>query len=486
MSENGVKMKGGIEIHQQLDTNKLFCNCPSELRNEPYEIAVKRKLYAVAGESGKVDAAAAYEESKKRTYVYEGYVNSTCEIELDESPPRELNEEALKIGIQISLLLNAKPLSVTQVMRKTVVDGSNTSGFQRTVLIARNGWVEVKGKKIGIASINLEEDSARRISENKDGVTYRLDRLGIPLVEIATNPDISSPEEVKEVALKIGEILRSCKVKRGIGTIRQDINVSIEGGERTEIKGVQDPSLFAKVVGFEVGRQLQLIKEGEKVEKTVRNALPDGTNKFLRPMPSAARLYPETDLPLLKISEDLVKHVKLHLPKLKSEVVRDLVKRGLNPEYANILIDEVKVERFEKLLKEFKSKTSSDLLNLIAKMLVLFPKDISNREGLSLESVEAKLRNDALISVLEAVQKGKLQESLVKSVLTEVVKGRKLNEVLGKAKESSSSSEIKSEVKKLTKEKPGLSHGAYMGLLMTRFKGKVDPKELSDILKQEI
>ncbi|MEM4270950.1 MAG: Glu-tRNA(Gln) amidotransferase subunit GatE [Candidatus Pacearchaeota archaeon] len=253
-------LRCGIEIHQQLETHKLFCECPSILRQDEPDIVVKRKLYAPAGETGKIDIAAAYEQSKKKTYVYEAYSDTTCLLELDEEPPHEINQEALRIALQISLLLNAKPLSVTQVMRKTVVDGSNTSGFQRTLLLATDGYVEVNDKKIGIATICLEEDAARIIKQNESESIFRLDRLGIPLVEIATTPEITTPEQAKAVALKIGEILRSCKVKRGIGTIRQDVNISIKEGNRVEIKGAQDLRLLPKIVEYEVLRQKNLIE----------------------------------------------------------------------------------------------------------------------------------------------------------------------------------------------------------------------------------
>ena len=225
-----IGLKSGIEIHKQLDTNKLFCECPSILRVEEPDSRTRRKLHAVAGETGKIDVAADYEHKREREFVYEGYADSTCLVELDEEPPHPINEEALRIALQISLLLNAKPLEITQVMRKTVIDGSNTSGFQRTVLIARDGFIETASGKIGIQSICLEEDAARIISQNDKEVIYRLDRLGIPLVEIATSPDIKNPEQAKEVALHIGEILRACKVKIGIGTIRQDVNMSINNG----------------------------------------------------------------------------------------------------------------------------------------------------------------------------------------------------------------------------------------------------------------
>ena len=474
------KIKAGVEIHQQLDVGKLFCNCPSELRQEKPDIIIKRKLYAVAGEEGKVDAAAAYEESKKRDYIYEGYEDSTCEVEFDEAPPHQINPEALKVGLQIALLLNAKPLSVTQVMRKTVVDGSNTSGFQRTVIIAQNGYVIVKCKKIRIDSIALEEDSARRITETKNSVTYRLDRLGIPLVELTTAPDISSAEEAKEVALKIGDVLRSVKVKRGIGTIRQDVNISIPKGARTELKGVQEPSLIPKAILFEVKRQEALVKQKNKVEGTVRNAKPDGSNKYLRPMPGAARMYPETDIPLVKIPETLIKEVKKNLPKLRSEIIDDLKKKGVNEEYARILVKERRVNNFNELLK---NKVS---VNLIAKALVLFPKDIANREGLSIEGVCNRLNNEFLTKVFSYVKKSKISESNVKEVLTAYIKNKDLEKAVKSVKsgKQASTASLKVEIKKVLKQKPGLSKGAYMGLLMSKLKGKAEPSEIARLLKE--
>src|SRR3989344_4954165 len=220
MDYQKLKLKAGLEIHQQLDTEKLFCSCPSLLRKDSPNFTTKRKLHKVAGETGEVDTAVEYEASLDRTFEYQGYNDTTCLVELDESPPQQINHEALKIAIQISLLLNCQIYPISQVMRKTVIDGSNTSGFQRTVLIAHSGFVETSFGKVKVDSIALEEDSARIISKDDKQAIYRLDRLGIPLVEIATAPDMLNPGQIKECALKIGEILRACKVKRGIGTIR--------------------------------------------------------------------------------------------------------------------------------------------------------------------------------------------------------------------------------------------------------------------------
>src|SRR3989344_4645127 len=201
MKQEKIELKSGIEIHQQIDSRKLFCNCPSLLRKDEPDYEIERELHLVAGELGEIDVAVEFEASRERKFIYQGYKDNNCLLELDEMPPYEINSEALKIALQISLLLNCEIIPYTQIMRKTVIDGSNTSGFQRTVLIAKNGWIETEEGRIGIQSICLEEDACRIISQERNKVIYRLDRLGIPLVEIATNPDIKNSEQAKEVAL---------------------------------------------------------------------------------------------------------------------------------------------------------------------------------------------------------------------------------------------------------------------------------------------
>ena len=257
-----------IEIHQQLDTSKLFCPCPSTIREDDPHLTVERRMRPVAGELGDVDPAALHEFLLGRSLVYEAYKDTTCLVELDEEPPHPINTEAVEIALTVALLLSAKPVHEAWVMRKTVIDGSNTSGFQRTMLLATDGVLETSEGDVRIPTVCLEEDAARKIKEEGGVTTYRLDRLGIPLVEIATGPDIKSPSHAREVAEKIGLILRATgRVKRGLGTIRQDLNVSIAGGERIEAKGVQDLSLIPKVVEGEVGRQLMLIEVKKELEK---------------------------------------------------------------------------------------------------------------------------------------------------------------------------------------------------------------------------
>jgi len=261
-------LRVGFEIHQQLATRKLFCNCESELSEEEPELKIIRRLRPTQSELGEIDRAALQEYLKGKYYEYEVPEEVSCLVEMDEEPPHNVNIEAVKTALQVALLLNAQPVDEIHFMRKIVIDGSNTSGFQRTAIIAMDGYIETSQGKVRIPTICLEEEAARKIREEGSKTVYRLDRLGIPLIEISTSPDITSPEEAREVALKIGEILRATgKVKRGIGTIRQDINVSIAGGARVEIKGVQELNLIPKIIEKEAERQRKLIDIAQELKR---------------------------------------------------------------------------------------------------------------------------------------------------------------------------------------------------------------------------
>lgn len=599
------RIKAGLEIHQQLDTKKLFCSCPSLLRQDSPLFLIERELNPVVGETGEIDVAARHEKLKEKKFVYEVY-DTNCLVELDEEPPHAINEEALRIVLQIAVLLNCKIFPVTQIMRKTVIDGSNTSGFQRSVLIAHDGFIETSQGKVGIETIALEEDAARIVSHEKDKTIYNLDRLGIPLVEITTKPELYSAEQTREAALKIGEIIRACKVKRGIGTIRQDLNISIEGGNRVEIKGFQEPRIMIQTVLLEVQRQKKLIEihneikkmkkqkaeiedvsdifrhtecsivkkaleqkgkvyaaklsgfagllgrelyEGKRfgseisnygkmygvlglihsdenldkykfserelsdlkrrltigdkdafimiadaedkarkameaaikralieieiaVPKEVRKVSETGTTDYLRPMPGSARMYPETDLQLLKISRDLINEVKKNLPKLKHELQGYLKEYGLNEELIRLILDENKFEEFKSLLGY------SDNANLVAKALVLFPKEFSSKYKKSEEEIEKLLSVDILSDILSKVGKD-LTETDVKPILQKIVEGKSLEEAMKKE-----SVNLEAEIQSLIKEKPGLSANAYMGLIMAKFKGNVSGIEVMNLLKK--
>ncbi|NNN17262.1 MAG: Glu-tRNA(Gln) amidotransferase subunit GatE, partial [Thermoplasmata archaeon] len=259
-------MRAGLEVHQQLATGKLFCACPSEL-SDAITGTFSRRLRASSGENRGIDAAAAHQASRGLTYRYEA-TESNCLVEMDEEPPHALNPAALDTALTLARMLHARVLDEIEVMRKIVVDGSNTSGFQRTALVAAGGYLELGTRRYSILSICLEEDAARKISEKGGEVLYRLDRLGIPLIEIATGPDLTSPEEAREVAEEIGALLRATRrVRRGIGTIREDLNVSTEGGRRIEIKGVQELRRLPQYVEREVERQRVLLEVRDRLRE---------------------------------------------------------------------------------------------------------------------------------------------------------------------------------------------------------------------------
>lgn len=259
----------GIEVHQQLDTRaKLFCNCPTVNREDAPDVTFLRQLRPTQSELGEVDAAALFEFQKGKLNSYEAYDDTVCLVEQDEEPPHVLNPEALDIGLEVALLLGAQPVDEVQVMRKIVIDGSNTTGFQRTSVVAFGGEVKVDGQAVPIQTICLEEDAARKMREEGNRVYWRLDRLGVPLIEVATAPVLKTPASAQVAALRIGQVLRMTgKVKRGLGTIRQDVNVSIKDGAIIEIKGVQKLNLVGRVFEYEVRRQLKLLEIREELQR---------------------------------------------------------------------------------------------------------------------------------------------------------------------------------------------------------------------------
>ena len=265
-----VGLKVGLEIHQQLATNKkLFCNC-TPIESDEYINKFQRNLRAVKSELGEYDPAALFEKTKSKTIIYYSNPQSSCLVEKDEEPPHNLDKDAKDLALVISSSLKSKIFSEIYPMRKTVIDGSNTTGFQRTMLISQGGFIEVDGEKIGVQSICLEEDAAKLLGDKGSIREYSLDRLGIPLVEIALDPVEGKPLKIKKIALSLGKLLRSTKkVTRGIGSIRQDVNVSVKnGGAVVEVKGVQQLDQLEKIVEFEAKRQHAMVKIAEKLQNS--------------------------------------------------------------------------------------------------------------------------------------------------------------------------------------------------------------------------
>ncbi|WP_181684902.1 Glu-tRNA(Gln) amidotransferase subunit GatE [Halorhabdus salina] len=325
----------GLEIHQQLDTaTKLFCNCPTALQ-EPDESSktISRYLHPTTSELGELDEAALEESQVEREFEYLMY-DSTCLVEADDEPPHRVDDEALAVSMEIAQLLDMSVVDQIHVMRKLVIDGSNTSGFQRTMMVATDGEIETSEGPVGVEDLMLEEESAQRLTETESGVRYSLDRLGIPLVEIGTKPDIRSPQQAQEAAERIGMLLRSTgEVRRGLGTIRQDVNVSIAEGARVEIKGVQSLEDIEAIVRNEVGRQAELLEIASELDErdatvgdiqdvtsvfeetdsgVIQGALGDGGKVWAVPLPGFGGLVGREIQPDRRLGTEFSDHAKRH------------------------------------------------------------------------------------------------------------------------------------------------------------------------------
>ncbi len=619
-------LKAGIEIHQQLDTrSKLFCGCTPKLRDiKDSNGEFIRFLQPMQSELGEIDQAALAEAVLRRKFVYKIY-DSTCLVENDEEPPERLNVEALQTCMEIALMFNMEVVEQVHVMRKIVIDGSNTSGFQRTALVAKNGYLDTSKGRVGIDSLCLEEEAAQIISADKASTTYSLDRLGIPLVEIGTAPDIKSPQHAKEVARQIGMLLRSTrKVKRGIGTIRQDVNISIASGARVEVKGVQELDLidtivereaqrqqnlikirdellrrgvtdfqpeiidvtevfastksaviakvlrgdgrvlaaklpkFAGLVGREIqpGRRLgselvdyarrfgvgglfhtdelpaygitveeisalrSLIKAGESdciiiiadvesragsairaaierarlamkgIPEETRRALADGNSAYMRPLPGAARMYPETDVPPVELDFALLEQMKAKLPEtLDIKKQRYMREFGLSKEMAELIARSPNFELFELVMKQYPWLPAS----IAVRALEVIPQELK-REGIAVE----KLGEEHFLQIFELLSDQKLAKEGIPGVLKliasnpaksakQALKELGLSDIGAKEGEIEKVIEqIVEEKREFIREKGSAALSPLMGLAMKQFRGKVDGRVVSRLLKQKI
>ncbi|WNY27335.1 Glu-tRNA(Gln) amidotransferase subunit GatE [Methanolapillus ohkumae] len=616
-------LKVGLEIHQQVASEKkLHCRCPNiyrEVSESTHEI--RRYLRPKANNLGMMDAAAVEQTKANKQNIYKVY-DTTCLGDIDEAGPAPINPEALDITLSISKLLHLVPVDRVHTMRKIIVDGSGPAGYQRTSFIAGNGWIETKSGRCRIASLCLEEESAPKVEETDEYIIFSLDRLGIPLVEIATEPDIKTPEQAYEVASHLGMCLRSTgKVKRGIGTIRQDVNVSIRDGARVEMKGVQAlnmidelvrreimrqihllqirnellakgasvcPDMFdateifkntsSKVIqksakdrriiairlnGFDgfVGREIQpgrrvgtelserakavgvsglfhtdelpnygILQEevdalrelvGAKAEDAVimisgresvvkkamesvlqrandllvgipnetRHALPDGNTSYMRPLPGAARMYPETDLYTFPISRK--KYENHPVPELlTNKAVRFMKEYNLNKEFADLIVFSKYSALFEKLVDKYKGSEFVTSTLLARTFTGVLPE--LKREGLDTDSISDAQFED----MFDLIAAGKLSKDAARDILVVVcndsgcfvasaveklgIKEIDLDEL------EAFVAQIVAEKKDFVAEKGLAAAGPLMGIVMEKYRGKVDGKVVNALLREKI
>ncbi len=265
----------GLEVHQQLITrSKLFCRCPAGRFVEEYDAEVLRHMRPTLSELGEYDGTALMEFKTKKEIVYQLERGSVCTYEMDDTPPFEIDDEAVRIAIEISLLLNLNLVAELHVMRKQYLDGSIPTGFQRTAMVGLTGVIPFRVPELGvnrelrIRQLSLEEDSCREISDIGHRITFRTDRLGMPLTETVTEPDLLTPLELQAAGRLLARVARATgKVRRGPGAARQDVNVSVAGGRRIEVKGVDNHKGLPLLVHIEAFRQLNLLRVRAELER---------------------------------------------------------------------------------------------------------------------------------------------------------------------------------------------------------------------------
>ena len=256
-----VGLKVGLEVHQQLLTEKkMFCQCPAGLYTNRHDGSVLRHMRPTLSELGEYDGTALMEFKTRKNIVYLLHTSNVCTYEMDDTPPFLVNPQAIDIAIEQCLMLGCDIVDEVHIARKQYLDGSIPTGFQRTAIVGVNGRLPFLGRELGITQVSVEEDSCREVSDRGHLIVWRTDRLGMPLIETVTDPDIRTPEETEEAILLIGRVCRSTgHVRVGLGASRQDINVSVRGGRRVEIKGVPKAGWAPALVHGEAVRQVNLL-----------------------------------------------------------------------------------------------------------------------------------------------------------------------------------------------------------------------------------
>lgn len=251
----------GLETHQQLATpRKLFCRCPARIRNDPPDSELLRHMRPTLSEFGEYDGTALMEFKTRKQVHYLLYNDSVCTYEMDDTPPFKADPEAVETAIAIAMMFNMSLVDEIHITRKQYLDGSIPTGFQRTAIIGVNGSIPFLGRTLDFFQLSLEEDACREVDDEGHHIWFRTDRLSIPLVESVTAPVLFTPAEAAAGARAVAEVMRSTRrIRRGIGSVRQDVNVSIRGGTRIEIKGVPRIGLIEDLCRTEGYRQKALL-----------------------------------------------------------------------------------------------------------------------------------------------------------------------------------------------------------------------------------
>ena len=271
-----IGFMSGLEVHQQLLTKeKLFCHCPAGQfqKHDDFHAQVIRHMRPTLSELGEYDGTALMEFKTRKEITYRLKNETACTYEVDDTPPFPINREALEIALKISMLSRLNIVGEVHITRKQYLDGSIPTGFQRTAILGVEGEIPLKNKNIKLIQLSIEEDSCREVSDIGHQRIYKTDRLGMPLIETVTYPEMVNPDEVKEACDYIRFLNRSTGlVRTGIGAGREDVNVSCKGGTRVEIKGVAHTRWIPELTHVEAYRQWSLLQIRKELKARIMKA----------------------------------------------------------------------------------------------------------------------------------------------------------------------------------------------------------------------
>lgn len=613
-----VGFKSGLEVHQQLYTEKkLFCRCPAGHYSQEHNAEILRHMRPTLSELGEYDGTALMEFKTKKDIIYQINYDTVCTYEMDDTPPFMMNSHALDIAIEIAMLTDANIVDEVHIARKQYLDGSIPTGFQRTAIVSVGGKLPYKDKHINLIQMSIEEDSCREVSDFGHKRVYNTDRLGMPLIETVTHPEMKTPQEVAEVNQVIRKISRSTKkVRTGMGAGRQDVNVSVHGGTRIEIKGVSKITTIPLLTYNEAMRQWNLLKlrqelwnrgiteesfiakdeditklmrrsrfqpindavsnglkvrcvvlrgfkgllrwqtqtdtyfsreisdrvrviaclstlpnimhsdsmsesipssEWSMIKKAVgagendtlvlvwgderdsvmgaseiiirakeatigipsetRQALSDGTNGFERILPGPERMYPDTDLPPIKITQERYDKIKNGLPKSIWGRISSYIKLGLDYKLAEEIATSNYADIFENLINELKvePKFASFTLVNFRKRLKKEGLDIGKLKSEDFSIIFGKYQNSEIIKegVLQTIRKAVKNGSFSEAMFPKNCSEDELHEIVKNSE---------SELNKMKINKLEFKNEILMGLIMNRLRGRVEGSKVFGLI----
>jgi aspartyl-tRNA(Asn)/glutamyl-tRNA(Gln) amidotransferase subunit B len=467
----------GLEVHAQMLTDtKIFCGCSTKFGSEPN--------------------------------------SQTCQICIGMPGVLPvLNKKVLEFAIRTGLATNCTIASYSRFARKNYFYPDLPKGYQISQYehpICEHGHIEIivdgAVKKIGITRIHMEEDAGKNIHEGGGNYSFvDLNRTGVPLMEIVSEPDMRTPAEAVEYMKKIRAIVRYLGVCDGNmeqGSLRCDANVSVrpegqaEFGTRAEIKNINSFRFVEKAIEYEIKRQIKVIEDGGKVIQETR--LWDSNKGITESMRSKEeahdyRYFPDPDLVPITVEQAAIDEIRAGLPELPDAKRKRFVSDFGLPELdADLLTSEKAVaEWFEEAVKAGgqPKAVSNWMMGELMRLL--------NEENSSIEN--CLLKPEQLAAMLGLIDKGTISGKIAKTVFAEMYKTGKDAEVIVKEKglvQISDESAIEKAVDELIAKHPSEAErfrageekllGFFVGQVMKAMKGKANPQMLNDLLKKKL